>query len=362
MTSNRWADASARARAARDRAAGWLLDHVGTDGEPTGANLANGWSRIPWTLALAGHGDAGCAVLAWAERDALEANGAFRPGPAAGSGRFGGYTLGHLAVGAWRLEHFGLATRLLDRLAGLQDRETGGILMDRTGGSQLADLLCTAQAGIAAIAAGRTDIADPVRAWIGDLYAGQTALPARLYNFRNGADLATTPEPGLEWLMVTDFSVPRQSYFYPGIAAAFLAQFASWRSDASSLELARKFLRLNIEGSSAQFDDPGSVQVCKFGWGLAAAHLVSPEPEDGDWMVRMVDWFIAHQSADGSWAPSAFLSPEPNVTERMAKTAEHGMEIDALAAALGKLGADRAEPDRVRVPISASEGRRPPSE
>jgi hypothetical protein len=47
-------EAETRARAARDRGVEWLIAHIGSNGEPVGARERNGWSRVPWALAVCG--------------------------------------------------------------------------------------------------------------------------------------------------------------------------------------------------------------------------------------------------------------------------------------------------------------------
>lgn len=331
--------ALARLVRSREHALEWLLNHVGSDGKPAGAELGNGWSRLPWTFALSGNTGAASAVLAWADREALRPDGQFRPGPAYGTGRFGAYPLGHFAMGAWLSERYDIGRRVLDALRTMQDKSTGGFPIDPPGGAaaHICDLLPSAQAGTAALLAGREDIVDGVYRWIVELYRSQPDLPQRLFNGRSGAALVTEVPAGLEWMLVTDFGKPRQSYYHPGIAAVFLAGYAMQRADAAALSLGHRFLELNIRGAPEQFNDPESVQICKFGWGAAAMQIADPTADFRTHLLRMSDWFIDHQGTDGSWRPSGFLSSDPKIHEKMTKTAEHAMEITAMISALAQL-------------------------
>lgn len=324
----------APARAAKDRARAWLLDQVAPDGTPAMADRGNSWSRLPWAFALCGETAAGHAVLGWATRHGVTAEGGLAQ-PAYGSGRFGAYPLGHLAMGSLLLERHDVARRVMDRLAALQT-PTGGFPIDPPGGefADLCDLLSTAQAGAAAVLAGRRDVAAPVWRWIAALHALQPTPTYRLFSARRGEALVTEPPQGIAWVVDTDFSKPRQTYFTSGIAAVFLAAYGSATGEPAALEMGHRFLRLNITGTDEQFSDLASVQACKFGWGLAAMHLADPRPEYVPWLQRMVTWFVDRQAADGSWAPSTFLAPEPSLTEKMVKTAEHVMELDRVLAAL----------------------------
>ncbi|SCW69704.1 hypothetical protein SAMN02927924_02230 [Sphingobium faniae] len=330
--------AIARVRASRDRGVRWLLAHMDPDGKPVGADERNGWARAPWALAVCGESDAATRMVAWAERGQLSPDGGFAPGPAFGTGRFGAYPLAHLAIGAWLTERFGTALKAMDALRRMQDPMTGGfpIAPVENRATDIHDLLSTAQAGLAALISGQDDIADLAWRWISDLVAAQPAdAGTRFYTFRQGETLMIEPPQQLEWLAITDFSRPRQTFYTPGMAAVFLAGYAQRKAIQEPLAIASRLLRFNIEGCDEQFNDPGSVQICKFGWGAAAMLVADPA---GDWLrhvARMGDWFIEHQQADGAWAPSLFVSPEPSDVDRLIKTAEHVMEVNAILAALG---------------------------
>jgi hypothetical protein len=238
-------------------------------------------------------------------------------------------------MGSLLLERHDVTSRLFRRLRSMQDAG-GGFPVDPPGGeaSHICDLLSTAQVGIAAVLGGQRDIADAVYGWITNCFEKQKELPARLYAACQGEEFVTAPPHGLEWVLSVDFTKPRQAYFYPGIAAVFLAAFAGQRGERRALSLGHQYLALNIQGTSAQFDDMESVQICKFGWGAGALQIADPSVDYSEHLRRMGDWFIAHQREDGSWTPSAFFSPATSLPELMAKTAEHAMEIYAVAAAL----------------------------
>ena len=136
------AQAPTRFRAARDHAVAWLLDHIDSDGRPVGAKTQNGWGRVPWALAVSGESAAGHAVVAWAERHALDADGRFRAGPFGGADRFGSYPLVHFAIGAWLLERYDVSLRCMDAIRALQDPATGGIPVDPPGGAWRTAMIC----------------------------------------------------------------------------------------------------------------------------------------------------------------------------------------------------------------------------
>jgi hypothetical protein len=321
--------------AARDKAAGWIVSAIGPDGRPDGAELGNGWSRVPWTLRLAGETGTASAVLEWAMREGLDFRGNFRSGPARGTGHFDAYKLGHLAMGALLLERYDLSEMLLDRLQDLQDAH-GGLRFEPPS-SEFADMTeatSTAQAGLAALLGGRDSMTDACRDWLVETLGAQPALPERLHVGRLGPQLLTDPPARMAWLLTVDFAKPRQAYYHPGAAAAFLGTYAMRHGDVEALAAAHRLLALNIGGSDDQFTDLSSVQLCKFGWGAAIVQLADPTGDYLPHLLKMSGWFLDRQAPDGSWGPSTFISPSPTMVDFMMKTAEHAMEVTAMIAAL----------------------------
>ena len=328
---------AARVRASRDRGVAWLLNHMASSGEPDGARERNGWARVPWALALGGESAAGAAMLAWVERGQIAADGLFTEGPALGAGRFPAYPMGHLAIGAWLLERGDIALRIMGALRRMQDAHGGlPIALPGMPGADTADLLSTGQVGQAAVVTGQDDIAERVFDWVARLLELQPAdAGSRFFSFRRDGALLVEPETALAWPAITDFSKPRQTYYTMGMAAVFLTAFGARAGRAELFAKARALLQRNIDGCAEQFDDPESVQICKFGWGAAMLYAHDPASDLLAEVARMGDWFIAHQAEDGSWSPSTFFVPEPGVVDKMLKTAEHVMEVNAILSALG---------------------------
>ena len=135
-----------------------------------------------------------------------------------------------------------------------------------------------------------------------------------------------------------DFSQPRQAFYLPGIAAAFALNYASTTGRNEATTLGQQFLALNRDGTEAQFDDINSVQICKYGWGLACEVRYNPATQWLPEAVRMVRWFMQRQATDGSWSPSTFLRQEPSISDKLSKTAEHLMELSQLIDALSGSG------------------------
>jgi hypothetical protein len=329
--------AIAAVRASRDRGVSWILNRLASNGEPVGARERNGWARVPWALAVSGESEAAAAVLAWSERGQLTPDGFFAEGPALGPGRFPAYPMAHLAIGAWLTERSDTAVRIMNALRQMQDAHGGlPISMPGTPATDTSDLLSTAQAGQAAVICGQDDVAQGAYRWVRDLLSLQPAdAGSRFYTFRRNGNLLVEPESALAWPSITDFSRARQTFYTAGMAAVFLATFGARYGVDDAVVVSRDLLQRNIDGCEEQFNDPESVQVCKFGWGAAVVYSHDRSSDLLPHLVRMGEWFSEHQAQDGSWSPSTFLVPEPSDVDKLIKTAEHVMEVNAILAALG---------------------------
>jgi hypothetical protein len=334
-----------RFRDSRARAVEWLAARIADDGTPAGHDLGNGWWRGPWSLALAGAPDVAAALLGWAERNALTDDGDLRHGPYGGGGTSSPvYLLSPLAIGAWLLARYDTANVILDRLDQYRDPSSGGAYEHRDfRADPQQDILKTGQLGISALVCGRREHATGVYRWLKRQYAAQSQPTTRLYSSWRGDALYVDVPDARRWYYVADYDQPRQTYFNPGIAAAFLAGYAQQASEPDALELAKRYLQFNISGTPAQFDDEEAVQVCKFGWGAAMVHAADPSAGMLAWTARMGEWFVRRQRPDGSWAPSTFLRPEPTIVDLFQKTSEHLMELTYIETALRASPAPKTE-------------------
>jgi hypothetical protein len=328
---------------AKDLALDWILAHIDADGRAVGAERFNGYYRLPWSLALAGRRDTAAKVLEWITDHALDDCGDWREGAARQPfmRSIAAYPHPQLVIGAWYLERYELAHRVMrvvrERFV---DAPTGGAFSERpevrhTGRT---DLLCTAQVGLAALVIGDKPLAEGCYRWIARLHALQTEAPQRLYPCRIGDQLLThSSADHSPWDVVTDFHRPRQQFYNPGIASAFLARYATAMDCPDALKLSHDFLNMNVQGAALQFDHRTNAQICKFGWGAAALMDVTDGTEQLGHVLRMADWFMASQHADGHWTPSLFLVSHPDAGDCMPKTAEHLLHVMSLLSALGRL-------------------------
>lgn len=337
-----------RLREARRRAVAFVLDSIGQDGPlPVGQDhwTLSTFYRLPWTLAVCGETERAAAVLGWAERNALTDDGDlapdFRPGY---EDMFATYPLANLALGAWLLNHYDTAGRILDTLAtSFQDPASGGAYSERpdhraTGRQHL---FPTAQLGMSALMTGRLDVARGAARWFRLLWDAQTELPDTLYAAWEGDGLVREwpddPVRGApaDFFLVTRFQEPRQASYNSGIAGAFLSRFASATGDADALALAREYLELSAGASDVQYDHADSKQVCKFAWGASAYLDATGDPTARSWVERMAHWFLDSQEADGRWHNSPFLSPTPTLGGDLNVTVEFALHLTTILAALG---------------------------
>jgi len=325
-----------RIHSAKQAAMTWLTARVADDGAPEGHDVANSWWRAPWALCVAGAPDVAAAMMGWAERNALTHDGDLRPGSYSPPGLTSPvYHLSPLAIASWLLARYDTAAVVNDKVKSFQDPETGGAYDNRDfAADDLQENLKTAQLGISALVTGRRDIADGVCQWLRTNLADQPHLPGRLYTARRAGKLITEFPESEAFLRVVDLNAPRQTYFHPGIAAAFAAGYSQQTGDQAALQLGRDYLKLSTDGTQEQFTDRSSVQICKFGWGAAAMLTADPTGGHLPWVVRMAEWFIDRQRPDGAWAPSSFTTPEPQLLDLYWKTAEHLMELSYIETAL----------------------------
>lgn len=329
-------------------ATGWLLAQLDTlDDSAAAPGIAPGLYRVPHALALAGHRPDAARVLTWLQRHVLDESGDLRDGPmrTAFSQRWSSYPLAILAQAAWHLERFDIAEAIRRTLHDFQDPQTGGAYAQRpelrTHGRQ--DLFPTAQLGITGLTMRDDRLADGAYRWLRALYALQPDLPSRLYTGCDGARLLCEPDDvdRDRFGLVTAFDEPRQAFYNPGIAAAFLARYSAQRADPAAHELADAYLALSEDGGPAQFDFAESVQICKFGWGAAALLDLSPQQRYLDHAERMARWFLECQQPDGHWQNSPFLMPDgPTVASDIEVTAEFIQHLMTISTALA--GCQRA--------------------
>ena len=72
------------------------------------------------------------------------------------------------------------------------------------------------------------------------------------------------------------------------------------------LDLAVKFQEFSMSSGDEMFH---SWQTCKSGWGAGMLFIATGERKWLEWTLRMADWVVGRQHADGCWA--ADFVPDP---------------------------------------------------
>ena len=109
---------------------------------------------------------------------------------------------------------------------------------------------------MAALLTGRFDVADGAFHWFRALWEAQPELPRKLYLAWDDGGLITEFDDAVAFGRVIDFQAPRQSFFNPGIAAAFLGRYAMATGTAQAAEIARELIRLSEGGTSPSTTGP----------------------------------------------------------------------------------------------------------
>lgn len=330
--------------AARRRGVAFLLEHISSSGEVTDAGRPRvSYYRFPWALAVSGETEAAFRVLDWIERTGLGPDGQVHGGVAwdpEANKTTNTYPETIVAYGAVLLRRLDIARKTMSFANRFHDPQTGGVFMTReaTGptGEQL--LFPTAQFGMSALMAGDRERALQTGAWFQRLWDAQPDLPDRLYTIwtpRHGL-VTTVPEGANPGHYVNDARDERQYHYNGGIAASFLTQLAMATGDATWLDLARNFQRFSMESTEEQFK---TKQVCKSAWGAGLLYLATRDEHYLPWLVKMAEWFVAGQEADGSWRNTPRLDPNPPLAHRLEITAEFVVHLDTTIAALAAASA-----------------------
>lgn len=332
-------DLLGRVDVARSRGVAFLLAHVGSDGsvaDATGRRVT--WYRFPWALGVSGETAAAAAVLHWIERTGVGSGGQFHGGLTwdfEANRTVNTYPETNLAYGAWLLRRFDIARAVMSFAAQFQDPATGGVFMtrERSGPDDAQLLFPTAQFGMSAVITGRLDQARLAGDWFLRLWDAQPALPDRLYTIWTSRGLLTrVPDDIDRRHVVQEAHRPLQFFYNGGVAAAFLTHLSLATGEVRWLEYARRYQQFSMESCAEQFD---TKQVCKSAWGSGLLYLATGDEAYLPWIVRMGEWFVAGQEADGGWNNTRALESNPPLRHRLEITAEFVVHLDTVISALG---------------------------
>jgi hypothetical protein len=323
--------------AARRRGLDWLLARQNADGSLGDPAEGYKYYRALWTFAATGETVAGTAIAGWIRANLLVAATADAPARIDGPLRVWkdgwSYRDSALIIGAQALQQYDLGIGLLPALLADLDPVSGSTTNDHLDDGSLSDdgdIPYSCGVGFAALACGDVASARRVAGFLRRIYDAQTELPNSFYCFwsRSRQRPILRDDPDFQLRMVVDNAEDRsQRWTIGGISAGFLVRL--WLADPKPeyLELARRYMAFSMAATDAQFKYPA---VCKSSWGSSLLYQVTGEQQYLDWTLRLGDWYVATQEADGYWHPLR----EQTEADRIEVTLEFVMHLDTLIGAL----------------------------
>lgn len=127
---------------------------------------------------------------------------------------------------------------------------------------------------------------------------------------------------------VLEAQQPRQRFTVGGIGAAFLARLYQARPRPQYLALAREYQAFAHKQTAQQFD---VAQVCKVGWGAALLYQITGETVYKEWAIKVADYFVETQFADGHWINN---EPLPDGQPEIEIGSEFLVYLDVIIASL----------------------------
>jgi hypothetical protein len=165
-------------------------------------------------------------------------------------------------------------------------------------------------------------------AWVRRLWELQPDVEHKLFHvYRPAEGLVTDFAPDKQAVYLTRKDDPWQYHYNGGIAAAFLTKLYMATGEAQWLALARLYQAFSMTTDECQFQ---SMQTCKSGWGSGLLYVATREQMYRDWTIRLGDWFVAHQLADGHWENTKHWTPDPTDDINIEVTAEFVMHVANL--------------------------------
>lgn len=316
---------------ARRRGTEWLLAQLNDDGSIGPVDQGFNYYRLPWTFTVAGETRHAVRLCDWVRKHQFSTEGDFAGVSPRGVEAYS-YENATFIFGAQLSRQFDLAYRGYARLMRHFDRESGGFrhLIEGSGIPADENIPTVAQAGKTALLMGDLATAKRVGEWFRRLWDAQPELPDRLfYVYSADTQSVVTEFPeARKTQYVVEAQEPRQRFTCGGIAAAFLCRLYQATSNPDDLRLARDYQSFSMNSTERQFEVP---QVCKTGWGSALLYQLTREDQYRDWTVRVGDYYLASQHADGHWENRApYDTPAYNITT----TAEFVVHLDTLIGAL----------------------------
>ena len=313
----------------------YILQHANPDGSIGPTEKGFFYYRTPWALATGGANESALRLCAWIREHQFGENGDFvgvSPRPLDDHYL---YTNALFVVGAQMLQQFDLARRGMDYMLTLWDPLSGGFynyVADGNGTehSDKEDIPFNCGVGLACLMTGELDAAERVAMWLQRMWSLQADLPDRLffvYSAEHQALITDFPAEEAK-VHVLEAQQPRQRFTVGGIGAAFLARLYQARPRPQYLALAREYQAFSHNQTAQQFD---VAQVCKVGWGAALLYQITGEDVYKEWAIKVADYFVETQFADGHWINN---EPLPDGQPEIEIGSEFLVYLDVIVASL----------------------------
>lgn len=326
-----------RCQEARRKGVVWLLSHTNADGSIGPVEQGLFYYRLPWALAVSGETVAAGRLLDWIRHNQFTSDGQLRGVSPLGlyAEHYYTYPLATLIVGAHLRRQYDISHRGLKFLLTWQNPYSGGFY-DSVGPIDPyseEEMCATGQCGLTCLITGNLEAARRTATWFKSVWELQPELPERLYcAYSEATGLITRFPADRAFDSVVEAQGLWQAYYNPGLAAAFLGRMYMATGEGGYLQLARQYQGFSMDTTDRQFE---SAQVCKSGWGSAVLYEATGEDIYQEWTLRLGEWFIENQLADGHWENTKYWTPNPTTADNIELTAEFVVHLDTIVHALG---------------------------
>lgn len=314
----------------------WVISQQNADGtfKPVEFGMC-GYHKLPYMLSLVAQGERATRLCAWVEANVLDEEGDF----ADPQGRQGPmeelYMVPNawLAMGAHRLELYGISFQVLDFLTSVQHPATGGFLTAGPAASldDRQDILSTAVAGLACLQMGALDPAGRAGEFLVNMLASQPRAGTRMYFYLANTDkFVTEYDDEVATRHALTLNRPGQWYFVPGMAACFLVKLHEATGDRAFLDAAQSYVRF---ADSSGEDRYGEARSGFFGLAAALLYAITDVNAYADIAEAVADNIVSAQMGNGSWA-EASMGYEPPAPILDA-TAENVIVLSGILQTLG---------------------------
>jgi hypothetical protein len=285
------------------KGAQWLTAQQEPDGRwrPLRAPCVDAYYKGAWALSLMGCPTQAHRCLDYSVRHLLQPNGDLTP-----RRHFWHREIHHLysnayfVLGGVRTGRYDVLQPTLRFILSQQQPASGGFSSSPSVGDAAApcDSMSTAACGLAALAAGRLDVASSAARWLANLAKEQPEPDTALYTTTDaeGRLVTTYASADAPWRVVrTD--QPNQTWYAIGLPFAFLVKAAQATGQRSWLALAGWFYDLQERCVDAW----GGPSSGKAGWGCAELYRMTGKARYRDIALQVGSFIAQNQSPDGAW-------------------------------------------------------------